>query len=158
MASDIPHHMPILPSMRDGYSIRRVGDPILMTRARILPGENPATGGRPGQESGKAGRKKPAEPPNTFQQLEPDAFAREALRIDGYRDRALRIELGTGEKPVGKEKTAAVQETFRFAERPSGKEGAGRSPQSGSGLLGLVMNRYLASFPGAEGRGFLAYA
>ena len=157
MALDIPHNMPILPSTRNGYSIRRVGDPILMTRARILPTENPAGGGRAEEESGKTAKKKPAAPLNTFEQLDPDAFAREALSINGYRDGILRGEPAPGSEPGGKANAAAEQEEFEFMQAWSGEEPSSQREPTG-GLFGLVMSRYLPALAGAQGSGFLAYA
>lgn len=158
MALDIPHNMPILPSTRNGYSIRRVGDPILMTRARILPSESPAGGERAEGESGKTAKKKPAEALNSFEQLDPDAFAREALSINGYRDGILRGEPAPGGDPGEKANAVAEQEEFEFVEARPGEEPSSQRAPTGGGLLGLVMSRYLPALSGPEGSGFLAYA
>ena len=159
MASEIPHNMPILPSTRSGYSIRRVGDPVLTRRARILPAENPSGRGRGEEESAKTGKKKSLELPDTFAQLDPDAFAREALSMNGYRDWVLRGDTASRKDSAAKESASAVQEEFGFAEAPPGEELPKPVPASGKGLLGLVMSRYLPSLSGAgEGSGFLAYA
>lgn len=83
MSTAIVHQMNILPSPEGGYSLRRVGDSPMTTRARIVPRDD-ASGQRGGEDSG-SGRRRNPDYLSRLPQLTPDEFARQALGIDSFR-------------------------------------------------------------------------